>query len=219
MSIPWLLAIGWTIVFSAIFAKLRRINLVHKGARHFRRIKVSETDVLKPFFCLLSANLVLLIVWSLVDPLQWTRVNKSKTVSYGTCSADNDSTAWKVIVSLLAAANGLTLILANVAAYRARRIATEYSESKFIGLAMASIMQVVLVGLPLLFLVDDNPRADYFIRCSMVFIVCMAVILWISVPKVLIWRKRKGERRSTRKSTNVSGLNFRVDESSVSIVL
>jgi 7 transmembrane sweet-taste receptor of 3 GCPR len=48
MSIPWLLALGWTILFSGIFAKLRRVNIVFRNASRFRRVAVTHQDVLLP---------------------------------------------------------------------------------------------------------------------------------------------------------------------------
>lgn len=48
MSIPWLLALGWTILFSGLFAKLRRVNVIFRNAEQFRRLTVSRRDVLQP---------------------------------------------------------------------------------------------------------------------------------------------------------------------------
>jgi 7 transmembrane sweet-taste receptor of 3 GCPR len=48
ISTPWLLALGWTIMFSGLFAKLRRVNIVFRNAAQFRRVTVSHRDVLLP---------------------------------------------------------------------------------------------------------------------------------------------------------------------------
>jgi hypothetical protein len=37
-SIPWLLALGFTIMFSGLYAKLRRVNIVFRNASKFRRV-------------------------------------------------------------------------------------------------------------------------------------------------------------------------------------
>lgn len=52
MSVPWLLALGWTILFSGLFAKLRRVNIVFRNAAKFRRLTVTHRDVLQPVSCL-----------------------------------------------------------------------------------------------------------------------------------------------------------------------
>lgn len=71
MSIPWLVSTGFTIAFSAVFSKLHRINQLM--ASNMRKIKVTEMDVLKPFAVLFTINLIVLVIWTLVDPPEWSR--------------------------------------------------------------------------------------------------------------------------------------------------
>jgi hypothetical protein len=51
---------------------------------------------------------------------------------------------------------------------------------------MASISQALLVTLPLHFLVE-NASAQFFVGGSCMFIVAMAILLLIIVPKILAW--------------------------------
>lgn len=209
MSIPWLLALGWSIVFSALFSKLWRVNIVYKHSMHFRRLKVSEKDVLLPFVMMFSLNLVVLVLWTTLDPLFWKRIEINDMSSYGTCTADQTSVTWKVMLGLLTIVNGAALILANVEAYKARHITTEYGESKHIGMIMGSILQVILVGIPLLFLVNDNPTASYFIRSSIVFVICISILVLIFVPKIQTWLKKKDARKMSN-MMETKGLRFQV---------
>ena len=68
-SIPWLLSTGASIVFSALFTKLWRINRLFHAER-FQRMKISERDVIGPFLVLFGLNLTLLITWTILDPLK-----------------------------------------------------------------------------------------------------------------------------------------------------
>jgi hypothetical protein len=157
-----------------------------------------------------SCNLLLLILWTVLDPLYWSRVTVSETETYGHCSA-SDNNAWKSLLIVLGLVNGLALVLANVEAYKARAITTEYGESKYIAMIMASILQVIVVGMPLLFLVDDNPTASYFIRSSIVFVICMSILLMMFVPKIYTWTKKKDARRVGLQRQG--GLRFQVYDS------
>lgn len=185
MAVPWLGAMGWSILFSAMYAKIRRVNLVFRNVMNFRSVRVSEKDVMTPFAVVFTANLILLLVWTIVDPLHWDRRVINATESYGTCAADPDSVAWKVILALLGVLNGAALVGANVEAWKARNIQTEYGESSYIGLIMASMLQVVLVGVPLSFLVHENPTARFFVNSSMAFVICMSVLSLLFLPKVI----------------------------------
>jgi 7 transmembrane sweet-taste receptor of 3 GCPR len=209
MSIPWLVFLGWSILFSALFAKIWRVNLVYKNSMKFRRLTVSETDVLRPFAFLFLTNVTLLTVWTVLDPLTWTRVKTSPLDSYGACAA-GDSNVWIVCISFLSVLNGAALFLANFQAYRARNLSTEYGESKYIGMAMACILQVTIVGVPLLFLVNTNPPADYFVRCTIVLVICLSILLLIFVPKMWHLYRNRTLTPLHRSTTNVSGLTFLV---------
>ena len=81
--------------------------------------------------------------------------------------------------------NFFALLLANYQAFRTRRVKSVLSESKYIAITVASITQAALVGFPVLLLVDEEPRAHYVVQVLLVFCVCMAVIGFIFVPKVL----------------------------------
>lgn len=176
----------------------------------FRRLKVSERDVLLPFAVMFSSNLLLLLLWTVLDPLTWDRISITETESYGTC-VTSDNGAWKAILIVLGIVNGTALVLANVEAYKARQITTEYGESKHIAMIMGSILQVIIVGLPLMFLVDDNPAASYFIKSSIVFVICMSTLTLIFVPKIITWFKKKDARKLA--ATMTAGLRFQIYDS------
>jgi len=216
MAVPWLITMGWSILFAALYAKLRRVNLVISNALAFRSIKVSEKDVMLPFAVLFSCNMILMTLWTILDPLVWVRVQTSPTESYGACRVEYpEAASWKVIVSFVAIFNGAALIGANIEAYKARNVDTEYGESSFIGLIMGSFLQVVVVGLPLFFLVNDNPTARFFLTSSMVFLMSISVLLLLFVPK---WRTlRKKGVRVVERSTSQEDLELRecrVDDAS-----
>jgi 7 transmembrane sweet-taste receptor of 3 GCPR len=208
MAIPWLVAMGWSILFAALYAKIRRVNLVIRNAMAFRSITVSERDVMLPFAVLFTSNLILLTVWTIYDPLTWVRIQTSETTSYGTCKVQASSDSWKIIVSFLGVLNGAALIASNVEAYKGRNVDTDYGESSYIALIMGSFLQIVLVGVPLYFLVYDNPTAKFFVSSSMVFLICMSVLLLLFIPKWRNWIKKPigvKDSRSLMLSSGVPG--------------
>ena len=165
----------------------------------FRSIKVTEKDVMLPFAVLFTSNLILMTVWTVLNPLVWVRIETSPTESYGVCNVNNtDKADWKVIVSVLAILNGAALIGANFEAYKARNVDTEFGESSYIGLIMGSFLQVVAVGLPLFFLVKDNPTARFFLTSSMVFLMCISVLLLLFIPKWRTMRMRQNQSEIPR---------------------
>ena len=73
MPVPWLFFTGFTVTFSALFSKTWRVNKFFHSKSAFSRITVSEYEVIAPFIILLSLNTIVLVTWTIVDPLKYER--------------------------------------------------------------------------------------------------------------------------------------------------
>lgn len=203
---PWLFCIGWVISVSALFAKLWRINKIFH-AKQFRRVVVTKYDVLPPFIALLLSNIIILTVWTVLAPLKWNRkivsIDKfTRTIeSFGQCISEGND--WLVYIILLIVVNGALLIFGNYQAYRARSISTEFSESRYVALAMASIFQVFFIGIPLMALVV-MPSAQLFVRAGIVIVICLAVQLLVFVPKIVHARNTNSHPSRTNTTSGPS---------------
>lgn len=200
MATPWLASMGFIISFSALFSKIWRVTKIFQNPQ-FRRITVTETDVLVPFAVLFTLNFALLLAWTLVDPFRYERVpvdGANPFNTYGACRFENDSTIGFAIGVLVV--NFGAILLACIEAYRARRISDEFSESKWVGITIVSWLQVVVVGMPVMFLVKENPMATYMLETTMIFVVCMSLLLFIFVPKIIFHRRSK--KNSQHRSSN-----------------
>ena len=144
-----------------------------------------------PFFVLITANIIVLTTWTIVSPLRWTRTvleyddYDRPTSSIGQCSSENGAPFIWVLVVI----NGCALILALWQAYLARNITTEFSESKHIAMAMIMIFQSLFIGVPIMVIVNGQPAPQLFVLSAIVFIIVVAMLLLIFVPKIQIMRK------------------------------
>ena len=151
---------------------------------------------------ILLLNLVVLIPWTVLAPLEWTRTLRDSTdtfdravESYGSCTNEN---ALPFVIVILVLNVGV-LLLANWRAYQSRNIETEYHESRYIGISMASVLQAWCMGVPILIVVWDNPSAMFFVEAGIVFVTALAVLLLIFVPKVLAIRSERIQRAQEEK--------------------
>jgi len=229
-TIQWLVSLGFTFIFSALFSKLWRINKVFAAASSMKRVTITERDVLKPFVVLVTLNFVILLSWTLVDPMVFERVYTDELTSYARCVPQGDQ--WKGFISVLAILNFFALIVVNVQAYQARSINDELSESKYIGLATLSMLQVrfdhhvvlssffpicysscslyhqiFIVGVPLLVIVYNDPSAYFFVWCGIIFIVCTTILLLIFVPKVVRFLSKASNRSASKFSSKWSNVS------------
>jgi hypothetical protein len=102
----------------------------------------------------------------------------------------------------------IALLLANIEAYRARHVSVEYGESKYIAIAMVLMVQIFVVGVPILFLVYEQPSAYYFIITIMVSTVSLSNLLLLFVPKIWVWAHSSEARNSNRGENSVAGLHI-----------
>jgi hypothetical protein len=189
MSVPWLAFTGFTVMFSALFSKTWRINKLFQSGNSFTRIQVSAMDVLAPFAVIFTCNVIVLICWTALDPLTYTRVLGGGTdfwnreiESYGTCRSENAV----AFLAPLACINFAVVAIACWQAFKGRNISSEFAESNYIGLSVASLFQVFLTGLPIVVIVKDYPRAFYLVLVLMIFVLSEVILLLIFLPKIYL---------------------------------
>lgn len=241
MSVPWLTFTGFTITFSALFSKTWRINKLVNMSTHFIRAKVETKDVIGPFLGLITCNWVVLLCWTFIDPLKYERDFLPGTdfwnrdiASAGSCQSENP-TIYLVLLGLreycnmsyqdavhflrrstvfgflYRIVNLLVLAIACFQAFKARNIQTEFSEATYIGLAMFTLAQAFLSGIPIAVVVRDIPAVYYLVLTFLLFLLCMAVILFIFLPKISLQKKYKQLTPQEQNRTMASKLRKSMD--------
>lgn len=194
MSVPWLYTIGFSTAFSSLFTKAWRINKVVRNSVELQRVQVHAKDVIWPFVLLTMSNMTILITWTIVAPLEWSRNDLSTDQygrvleTYGACSFPADSS--RPFLLLLAIFNGLVVVFANYQSYIGRNNPTEFNESSHVAISMASLLECFLISGPILVLVGENPQADFSVKTILIFVSCCAILLPIFIPKFTAQRDR-----------------------------
>jgi hypothetical protein len=205
MAIPWLFFTGFNIMMSSLFAKLWRLNKIFHIGR-YRRVSVRAADAFTAFGFVFGINIVALVIWTLVDPLDWEikHVPGEEWNRFGSCSGLD--TAGKVMFGLTFALSAAMLCLTAYQAIKARKISDEYSESKQLGFAVFTTLQIIIVAVPILFLIsDENPDAKYLLQTLIIFAVCMSVMLVVFVPIIFQYHRQLHESGRTS-SVGISGM-------------
>ena len=176
-------------------------------------IHVSPVDIFGTFALMVSINLVVMMTWTLVSPLEWSRVNGEERdmferlfQSYGTCESD-DSVVYNFLIIVT---NVIFLILGNWWNYVSRNIETEYGESRYIGISMAATLQAWGMGIPILVVVWDNPQARFFVESGIIFVTSLAFLTTVYLPKVLALRADR-TKLNNRKSEAFSSYQARAN--------
>lgn len=186
MAWPWLFSMGFAVVFSALFAKIWRIRLVFKAAQTFVRKQVGVKDVLFIMVAVIMVQAIVLTAWNIVDPLVWERnvltedVNGFPIKSVGFCSSAN---ALAFLIPLVVI-DALMLFYALYLCFITRKVSAEYQEGTWITASILSIIQILVLSIPILVIVDNDNNAYYFVRAAIMFLVSFTVTVLIFFPKM-----------------------------------
>jgi hypothetical protein len=208
----YLFSVGFSMTFAALYSKTWRINTVHANAKKFRRVTIRVRDALLPFAILTVLNMVILVTWTIVAPLKWERIIKAEDMfgqpieSRGTCFSSvyyRDRTE-TTFLCLLGAVNVTALLCSNYQSYRARALPSEYNETVYMAMTNFIILEGMVLGAPILFLVGSDPASFMLINSLLVSIICLAVLGPMFVPK---FNKAKDEK-ARRSVSNLSSRQF-----------
>ena len=178
--------------------------LKSRGSQNHAMVKFQ--DVLKPFIFLFVANLAVLISEIVVSPLKYQLIAKGSIDEFGrpnhfytTCAAESRGWADVLFLVLWYMINISALLLANFQAYKGRCILTEYSESEYIGISMAILLQAFIIGLPVFYVSSKVPNAIYVVECCLIFVTVLAVLIPTFVPKIHFLRQCELHEKQIRK--------------------
>lgn len=160
-------------------------------------------------------NVSVLTAWTLVSPLVWVRVPVTSNVdsfgrypdSFGSCYRTANKNYRYVFLIGVSLVDVVALVFANYQSYLARNIPTDLSESFYVALSMAGLLEAYFLGAPILFIVRDNPTAFFLVFSILISIVCLAILLPIFVPKYMLrnmYQRRPARRRGRRASMAMS---------------
>mmetsp|Transcript_35922 Transcript_35922/g.66177 ORF Transcript_35922/g.66177 Transcript_35922/m.66177 type:complete len:1120 (-) Transcript_35922:228-3587(-) len=211
MAAPWLYVIGFAIAFSALFTKTWTLNKVYRNP-DVDCVVVTWKDLVRTLGALLVINVALLLSWTLVSPLEWERFDKDSkdqfdrtTETYATCTSEK-SLPFVIVIIVV---NLGALLVANFQAYQARDIQTEYQESRYVAISMASILQAWCMGIPIMIVVKDAPQAKFFVEAGIIFVTCTAVLLLVFTPKLLAVRSDRRKEEEERRRNRLRDVNAR----------
>lgn len=192
---PWLFSLGFIISYSALFAKSRRVFHIFKSAMGFRRVKVTHREVLLPLFFMAAVDIILLTAWTVIAPLTWQRVVVSTdlfgrvTESYGTCRSEKSiAFALPIILILLGA-----LLVSNYQSLQARKLPDVFQESASLLFTNFILLECIVLGLPVLAIVVNNPTASAVIQSIIMVVLCLAILLPY-FPRLMTMKENERKR-------------------------
>jgi len=202
MAVPWLFSMGFSILFSALFAKIWRVRMVLKAAARFKRKTVQPKDVAIIMVCVVAIQAVILLCWQLIDPMRWQReiissdYNGYSTKSVGYCQSNR---VLRFLTPLIVI-DGMMLLYALHLCFVTRNVSSDLQEGHWITGAVLSIIQILIISIPILIITENNNDAFYFVRSAIIFLMSSTVTALIFFPKMYRLHFARHQRRNATSS-------------------
>lgn len=179
---------GNTIIYGALMAKLYRIMRIFNNP-NLRSMRIRNKDLYWFIASLLGITSVVVITWFSLEPRHWARVDDSidsygnVLSSHGVCT-DYTNIA-TIFMAIIFCKNGLKLIGCVAMAFKCRHVDKTFQESSYIFMAVASMLQLYLLGIPVIFAVAAAETSIRFLVFGMIVCISNGVLTGlILIPKM-----------------------------------
>jgi gamma-aminobutyric acid type B receptor len=203
MLTPWFFFIGQTMMFSALFTKLWRVDRVLQ----FRRTAVSVKNVIGPLVALLVITMSILIAWTIIDPWTWERelIKKIPAETYGQCTSDHTWAFFGPLMSILIFAELLTMFFA----WKTADVPEDFRDSGAVMYACFAQIQAWAIGVPMLAVLGySSANASYFGKVILIWIFAVSGVAVVVGPKIVkaIKVRRNPELGNKKGRVRVTGV-------------
>ena len=170
--------------------------MVASAAERMIPKKVEAKDVAYIMVGVITTQVVILLCWQFIDPLLWKReviltdANGYPLVSYGHCISDNSS---RFLIPLVVI-DGCMLLYSLHLCFITRNVSSDFQEGTWITATVLSIMQILVLAIPILIIVGSNNDAYYFVRAGVLFLMSSTVTMLIFFPKMYRLHLKSPER-------------------------
>ncbi|RZF43544.1 hypothetical protein LSTR_LSTR012824 [Laodelphax striatellus] len=190
----WFLSLGFTLSYGAMFSKVWRVHRLTTKAKSDTTKKIEPWKLYTMVTGLMVVDLVLLLTWQIVDPLQ-RRIELFPLEN--PVSTDDDikilpelehceSVNNNVWLGLMYGYKGLVLVFGLFLAYETRSIKVkQINDSRYVGMSIYNVVVLCLITAPVTMVIASQQDASFaFVALALIFC-CFLSMALIFVPKVI----------------------------------
>ncbi|XP_014233341.1 gamma-aminobutyric acid type B receptor subunit 1 isoform X1 [Trichogramma pretiosum] len=203
----WVLSVGFTLAFGAMFSKVWRVHRLNTKTKadHAKLFmskqkissiqkKVQPWKLYTMVSVLLAIDVIILGVWQLVDPLQRTiEVFPLEMSTAGDddarirpelehCESENNM----IWLGIIYAYKGVILVFGLFLAYETRSIKVkQINDSRYVGMSIYNVVVLCLITAPVTMVIASQQDATFVFSALAIIFCCFLSMALIFVPKVI----------------------------------
>lgn len=193
----WLLTIGFTLSYGAMFSKVWRVHRLTTKAKSDPKVRIKKVEPWKLYSMvtgLLVIDFVIMLAWQLQDPLQRrielfpfedpiNELDDAKIRPELEHCESHNNTVWLGVVY---GYKGLVLVFGLFLAYETRSVKVkQINDSRYVGMSIYNVVILCLITAPVTMVIASQQDASYaFVALAIIFC-CFLSMALIFVPKVI----------------------------------
>jgi len=183
--VPWLYVTGFSLEFSALFAKVLRLKKICI-ARQIKRVRITFKDMLPVLLVVIVCGWLLCALWTGFAPLEWKRFAVTFDASgymidsYAHCS----SKAFAWFYGAVALFQLACLVYGMVLCYQTRNVQEDFVENKWITIVLINMLTTLVLTVVLGFFMRKNPAALFGIEVINAMMSGFGVMCVMIAPKI-----------------------------------
>lgn len=209
MLLPWLVTLGFSMMYGCLFAKTWRIHSIFSRQRKMKITKkpINNRQLFTVLGLMLLVDMIILAIWQGISPHTNEILPTDEIQVFNeVCRSDNGIYFFITILVVKA----LLLVWGMYLVYLTRQIDSDFRESTFIGFIIYSVSITLVVIIAVAFIISSDYTIVFFLTSVAIWIVPLATVLGLFVPKIvdivqqpdLLW-----ENYFKRRATNISNRN------------
>ncbi|XP_077984666.1 gamma-aminobutyric acid type B receptor subunit 2-like [Glandiceps talaboti] len=188
----WILAIGFTLSFGAMFSKTWRVYTIFTNKTLQKRV-IKDHRLLAMVAGMLCIDLAILTIWQIVDPLS-IKIRQDRPLE----SPHEENViiikeihhCWSQYNAYFTAAilvfKGLLLIFGAFITWQTRNVSIPaLNDTKYIALCIYNVFIFSVIGVPLSFILTDNTESAYAIIGGFILFCTTGTLCLLFIPKIV----------------------------------
>lgn len=205
----WLLTVGFTLSYGAMFSKIWRVHRLTTKSKSESK-KVASWKLYTMVGILLMFDLVILLSWQIIDPLQkkmevFPLEDPEESLDIKIepqlehCESENNAIWLGVIYGY----KGLLLIFGIFLAYETRSVKVkQLNDSRLVGMSIYNVVVLCLITAPVTLVISSQTDATFAFVALAIIVCCFLSMALIFVPKIIELVRRPRERIDARTLTD-----------------
>uniref|UniRef100_UPI00358F6F03 gamma-aminobutyric acid type B receptor subunit 2 n=1 Tax=Myxine glutinosa TaxID=7769 RepID=UPI00358F6F03 len=191
----WVLTVGYTTAFGAMFAKTWRVHAIFKNVKMKKKI-IKDQKLVGIVGAMLLIDLVILIFWQVLDPLKFKEeeyplepdpAGRDLAIRpvLEHCQSEN-MTIW---LGIIYAYKGLLMVFGCFLAWETRNVSIPaLNDSKYIGMSVYNVGIMCIIGAAVSILTRDQPNVQYCVVALVTIFSSTITLCLVFVPKLITLR-------------------------------